>query len=190
VVDPPRPVPIALKYNLKAELDRLESEIILKVVTEPTTWVSDMSIVRIPTGKLCICIDPKDLNKATRHNHYPIPMIDEILPDLREARVFSVFDVRNGFWHVGLDEESSLLTTFITPFGCYMIHFGSIPASVVFFPTRHVASITRYLMDCPSKKHKIAFQEFSSRISSSSSFDFSKPLQYGSIFKFLLPLNI
>ena len=36
-----------------------------------------------------------------------------------------------------------------------LIHSGSIPASVVFFPTRHVASITRYLTDCRSKKHKI-----------------------------------
>jgi hypothetical protein len=119
VVHPPRPVPIVLKDDLQAELERLESEGILKVVTELTPWVSNMVIVRKPTGKLLICIDPKDLNKATRCSHYPIPTIDEILPDLREARVFSVFDVRNGFWHVELDEESSLLTTFITPFGHY-----------------------------------------------------------------------
>jgi hypothetical protein len=31
--------------------------------------------------------------------------------------VFSVFDVRNGFWHVELDEEMSILTILITPFG-------------------------------------------------------------------------
>ena len=105
VVHPPRPVPIAQKDYLKAELERLESEGILKVVTDwqETDWL------RKPTGKLRICIDPKDLNKATRRSHYPIPTIDEILPDLREARVFSVFDVRNRFWHLELDEESSLL---------------------------------------------------------------------------------
>ncbi|CAB4024135.1 Hypothetical predicted protein [Paramuricea clavata] len=114
VVHPPRPVPIALKDDLKAKSGNH-----FKVVTEPTPWVSNMVIVRKPTGKLRICIDPKDLNKATRRGHSPIPTIDEILPDLREARVFSAFDVRNGFWHVELDEESSLLTTFITPFGRY-----------------------------------------------------------------------
>jgi hypothetical protein len=33
-----------------------------------------------------------------------------------------------------------------------LIHFGSIPASAVLFPTRHVDSITCYLTDCHSRK--------------------------------------
>lgn len=36
---------------------------------------------------------------------------------LHGAKVFTVMDVQNGFWHVSLDEESSYLTTFQTPFG-------------------------------------------------------------------------
>ena len=48
-----------------------------------------------------------------------------------------------------------------------MIHFGSIPASVVFFPTRHVASITRYLQtDCRSKKLNIFWKLLASRLHS------------------------
>ena len=35
------------------------------------------------------------------------------------AKVFTKLDVRNGFWHVVLDDESSFLTTFNTPFGRY-----------------------------------------------------------------------
>jgi hypothetical protein len=33
--------------------------------------------------------------------------------------VFSLFDARAGFWQVKLDQESSMLTTFITPYGRY-----------------------------------------------------------------------
>ena len=33
--------------------------------------------------------------------------------------MFSTFDVKNGFWHIELDDESSKLTTFNTPFGRY-----------------------------------------------------------------------
>ena len=44
-------------------------------------------------------------------------MIDDLLPLLANAKVFSVVDAKNGFWHVQLDSESSLLTTFSTPWG-------------------------------------------------------------------------
>ena len=76
-----------------------------------------MVVVRKPNGNLRICIDPKDLNKVLKRSHYPIPTIDEVLPEITRARVFSTFDVRNGFWHIELDDESSFLTTFNTPFG-------------------------------------------------------------------------
>ena len=45
--------------------------------------------------------------------------IEEILPNLANAKVFSVVDASNGFWQVELDQDSSLLTTLTTPFGRY-----------------------------------------------------------------------
>jgi hypothetical protein len=56
-----------------------------------------------------------------------MPTIEEILPELAKAKVFSVADAKNGFWQVKLDEASSYLTTFWTPFGRYRwlrISFG------------------------------------------------------------------
>ncbi|XP_061170331.1 uncharacterized protein K02A2.6-like [Saccostrea echinata] len=116
VVHPPRKVPIALKPLLKAELDRLQEMNIITPISEPTQWVSSCLMVMKP-NKVRICIDPKDLNKALKRSHYPLPTIEEILPNLSRAKVFSVLDARNGFWHVELDKESSMLTTFNTPFG-------------------------------------------------------------------------
>ena len=118
VVHPPRKVPVKLKDHLKRELNRLEEMDIITPVTEPTPWVSSMVTVVKP-DKLRICIDPKDLNKALKRSHYPLPTIEDILPELHKARIFSILDARNGFWHVELDKESSLLTTFNTPFGRY-----------------------------------------------------------------------
>ena len=48
-----------------------------------------------------------------------MPTLEEILPKLANAKVFSVLDAKDGFYHVKLDEESSFLTTFNTPFGRY-----------------------------------------------------------------------
>ena len=81
-----------------------------------TQWVSSMVVVPKKDGKLCICLDPKDLNRAIRREHYPLPTIEDVATRLYGARVFTVLDVCKGFWHVELEEESS---SFNTPFGRY-----------------------------------------------------------------------
>ena len=86
-------------------------------------------------GKLRVCLDPRPLNKALKRAHYPMPVIDDLLPSLAKARVFSVCDLRSGFWHISLDEESSFLTTFATPFGRYRwlrMPFAIAPALEIF----------------------------------------------------------
>ena len=70
-------------------------------------------------GKIRLCIDPKPLNKALKRSYYPLPAIDNLLPKLTNARVFTLVDAKNGFLHFQLDEQSSLLTTFGTPWGRY-----------------------------------------------------------------------
>ena len=118
VVHPPRRVPVALRDRLKEELDKLVGEEIITPVTEPTKWVSSLVLVNKP-NKLRICVDPQDLNKALQRAHYPLPTIEEVATRLSKARVFSVLDAKNGFLQVQLDKESSYLTTFNTPLGCY-----------------------------------------------------------------------
>ena len=142
VVHPPRKVPVALKIQLKEELERLEDLGILARVTEPTPWVSSMVLVRKPNGKLRICIDPKDINKILKRSHYPMPTIEQLLPELNRAKVFSTLDVKNRFWHVELDADSSKLTTFNTPFGRFRwcrLPFGLSSAPEEFQRRQHQA---------------------------------------------------
>ena len=48
-------------------------------------------------------------------NHFPLPTIEEVLPSLKDAQIFSLVDAKDGFVQVRLTEESSYLTTFWTP---------------------------------------------------------------------------
>ena len=70
-------------------------------------------------GKIRIFHNPKDLKKAILRVNYSIPTIEDNASRLHGAKVFSVLDAKNGFWHVKLDKESSYLTTFHTPFARY-----------------------------------------------------------------------
>ena len=93
---------------------------IITPVSGPTDWVNSIvcNIKDTENGKkVRLCLDPKDLNKAIKREHYYTRTIDEILPQLHGKKYFSVVDTKKGYWHVELDDESSLLTTFNTPFG-------------------------------------------------------------------------
>ena len=108
----PRRIAVALRPQLKDTLDALEAQGVIAQVTTPTKWISSNVAVPKKNGKLRICLDPKYLNRAIQREKYQLPTVEDIATRLHGAKVFTVMDVRNGFWHVSLDEESSYLTTF------------------------------------------------------------------------------
>ena len=132
---PARTIPIALRDKVKLELDRMVSLDIIELVDKPTEWVSQMAVVEKSNGSLRICIDPQPLNVALKREHFKLPTFDDAIPQLRNAKLFSRLDVQSAFWHIRLDEESSLLTTMATPFGRYRwkrLPFGLKVSSEIF----------------------------------------------------------
>ena len=86
--------------------------------TEPNEWVNSMVVVN-KGDKIRICIDPKDLNRAIMREHFPLKTIDDVLANMPNAKYFSKLDAVSGFWQIQLDDRSSKLCTFNTPFGRY-----------------------------------------------------------------------
>ena len=120
---------------MQKELNDLVDRGILAKVNNPTTWVSQMGVVKKSSGALRICLDPQPLNAALQGEHYRLPVLQDILPKLHKARIFSKFDVHEAYWYVQLDDEASYLTTMITPFGRYRwlrLPFGLKVSSEIF----------------------------------------------------------
>ena len=86
---------------------------------KPTAWVNSIWYRRKLNGKFRICIDPKDLNREIQREHHVIATLEEILWKLSGAKILSIIDAKCGYWNVQLDEESTYLTTFNSPFGRY-----------------------------------------------------------------------
>jgi Reverse transcriptase (RNA-dependent DNA polymerase) len=120
VVNPTRRVPEALRSRLQDELQRMEKNDIISKVSEPTDWVNSLVVVEKPkTGQLRICLDPKALNESIRRPHYPMPTLEDVTLKLHGSQYFSLLDITHAYWSIRLDEESSYLCTFGTPFGRY-----------------------------------------------------------------------
>ena len=117
VVHSARRVPHSLKKQLKQTLDSNVKSGVLCKVDQPTDWVNNLVVVEKRNGSLRLCLDPKDLNKAIKREHHKIPTINEISSELAGKKVFSTLDLKDGYWQIELDRESSLLCTFTTPFG-------------------------------------------------------------------------
>ena len=126
----------------------MERSGVITKVHEPTPWVNSIVINEKQSGKLRVCIDPHDLNKAVKHEHYQLPTQEEITARLAGAKYFSHLDAKSGFWQIPLDEESSLLTTFNTPFGRY--HFNVVPFGFFFAQEVFHRTVSELFADVPS----------------------------------------
>ena len=82
-------VPMECKEQIEKALQHMEDLQIIMLVTQPTEWVSSITYPCKPNGTLCICLDPKDLNKAIIREHYKAPTLEEISHKLAGATIFS-----------------------------------------------------------------------------------------------------
>ena len=124
-----------MKDAVKKELKRMIEIDVIEKVDQPTDWVNSVVYVTKPSGELCICLDPKDFKKCVRRPHHYTQVLDDILPQLQGASVFSILDARSGYSNVKLDDESKLRSTFNTPYGRYCfcrLPFGLVSAQDVF----------------------------------------------------------
>ena len=112
---PIRSVPYRLapawKKQLRVEvLSLLEQGI---VIPSLSPWSSPM--VRKPDGPVCLCIDFGKVNSITTPNLYAMPLIDDLIDQLGEAKILSKMDPNKGFYSISLKEADMPKTAFCTP---------------------------------------------------------------------------
>lgn len=63
------------------------------------------------------CVDFRELNKITVKDNFPTPLIDDHIDRLKDKKIFSSLDLKNGFYYVKMSEYSIKYTAFVTPIG-------------------------------------------------------------------------
>lgn len=106
-------------------------------IVEPCSseYASPVVVVKKKDGSPRLCVDYRRLNKEIVKDKYPLPLIEEQIDKLAEARVFSTIDLRNGFFHVDVEERSRKYTAFVTQRGQYQflkVPFGLCNSPPVF----------------------------------------------------------
>jgi hypothetical protein len=98
-------------------------------------WGAPIIFIQKKDGSWRLCIDYRQLNKATIKNQYPLPRIDDLFDQMKGVTVFSKIDLRLGYHQLRIKEDDVPKTTFKTRFGHYeftVLPFGLTNAPRVF----------------------------------------------------------
>ncbi|XP_028208435.1 uncharacterized protein LOC114391656 [Glycine soja] len=105
------------------------------VTSEYPQWLANIVPVPKRDGKVRMCVDYRDLNKASPKDDFPLPHIDVLVDSAAKSKVFSFMDGFSGYNQIKMAVEDREKTSFITPWGtfCYRVMpFGLINAGATY----------------------------------------------------------
>ncbi|XP_049932536.1 uncharacterized protein LOC126409875 [Nymphaea colorata] len=129
---PYRMAPAELE-ELKKQIQDLASKGFIRPSVSP--WGAPVLFVKKKDGSMRLCIDYRMLNQVTIKNKYPLPRIEDLFDQLKEAKVFSKIDLRSGYHQLRIKEEDIPKTAFRTRYGHYefrVMPFGLTNAPAAF----------------------------------------------------------
>ncbi|XP_060210755.1 uncharacterized protein LOC132637725 [Lycium barbarum] len=104
--------------KIKEEIMKQLSANMIRVVRF-TTWIANVVPVPKKDGKIRVCVDYRDLNKASPKDNFPLPNIHILVDNCAKHEIQSFVDCYAGYHQILMDEEDAEKTAFTTPWGTY-----------------------------------------------------------------------
>ncbi len=115
------------------------------IVPSSAPFASPILFVFKPNGGLRFYIDYQKLNSITKKDQHPLPLIDETLARIANAKIFTKLDIRQAFHRIRVDPSAKELTTFRTRYKTYK--YQVLPFGLTNGPATYQRYINEVLFD-------------------------------------------
>ncbi|GFX34169.1 hypothetical protein TNCV_2072061 [Trichonephila clavipes] len=138
-----------LAFSENQDVNKKIDEWLEQGIVRPSSseYASPIVLVKKKDGTTRLCVDHRRLNRKLVRDRFSLPLIEDVLDKLQEAKVYTTLDLKNGFFQVDVNEDCKHLTSFVVPDGQF--EFNKVPFGLSTSPSvfqRYLYSIFRELM--------------------------------------------
>uniref|UniRef100_A0ABD2WA71 Reverse transcriptase domain-containing protein n=1 Tax=Trichogramma kaykai TaxID=54128 RepID=A0ABD2WA71_9HYME len=118
IANHPRRLSPAEKVKVREQIDVWVCNGIVK--PGASEYAAPLVVAWRKDGRIRVCIDYKRLNNVVERDHNPLPLIEDAVDATAGSVVHSVMDLKDGFFHIDVAEDSQKYLAFVTPWGQYI----------------------------------------------------------------------
>ena len=108
----------SLEPSVKKELDKILLAMIIFPIRH-TQWIVNLVPIRKKNGEIKLCVDFRNLNRASEKDNYHFPPMEQILQKVAGSEMFSLLDGFSGYNQVLVAPNNQLKTTFQSSWGTF-----------------------------------------------------------------------
>ena len=111
------------RHVIEEEIEKMLSIDLIEPAVSP--WASPVVLIPKPDGSIRFCVDFRKVNAVTVRDSFPLPRIDDIIPQLGKKKFFVGLDLASGYWQVPIsnDHDSKNKTTFTCHVGTFRFKY-------------------------------------------------------------------